>query len=198
MGRLLFVAMLFFMTAGLVSAQAEAGLYQAADPLFTYTGAWVEVIDGDYVVMESNTAADSASFEFDGSAIILYRELFAASGATFEVCIDDECATITSSATADMRHIPVSYNTTGADPHTLTLENIDGGLFRLEYVIVIPPDDLNMLQSPNPSIQYFQLGSRVVGVDFVITGGDIALIILLAFLSVVLLCLVLIVRWQHG
>lgn len=171
----------------------------SSDPVFAFSGDWVQLVDGDYSVMESSTIGDAVSIEFAGSSVIIYRELLTAGAALVEICLDGVCSTISNtSVSADQQRVPVSFATTGASPHTMTLTNVDGGTFRLSAVLVLPDDELLSNSAPAPSVQYLTLESgRVVAVDFSATAGDIALFIVLAFLAGVNLYSLLLQRTQN-
>lgn len=192
----LILIVLIALTSYMVYAQ-DAGLYEAEDiETFAYVGeGWAQVIDGDYVVMESSQIGDSVSLDFNGSSIILYRSLHAVSGSTVEACIDESCATFTNAATINMARVPIAYVVSGTSPHSLTLTNLDGNIFQLDNVLIMPDDELHQIASPDPSKYFFALDSgRVVAIDFTISGGDIATIIFIVFLSVIMFAVFVTVR----
>lgn len=206
MRRLLSITLLLFITLAHADAQATPGQHEAeSSPDFTYEGTgWSQVVDGDYVVMESNEAGDVILFQFDGASISIFRTLFVSDGAMVGVCIDGDgsCTTITNHASGiEMPRIPVSYwvSDDAPSPHMLTLTNLDGGRFQIDSIMVFSAPSLPELQEIpavlSPTVEYFTLDGRVVGLDFIITGGDIAVVIFLAFLSSALVCFVLVIRW---
>lgn len=171
-----------------LASTANAGLFEAETaPEFAYSGTgWVQVVDGDYVVMESSEIGDEITFEFEGSSIIIFRELLllADSPATIEICLDSICSMVTNEASEYQRRVPVSFFAEGASPHSLNISNQDGGIFRIDFVIVMPEDDLTTAAVPSPSMHFLTLESgQIIAVDFSISGGEIAQIIFLAFLS---------------
>lgn len=199
----LFVFLLIMTIASRTLAQADSGLHEAESAIdFAYTGlGWLQIVDNDYVVMESSVLDDSASLEFVGSSVVIYRELLPLidNPATIEICLDSICTSISNLATENQKRVPISFATSGASPHNLTLTNLDGGVFRLDYVLVMPNEELQTINSPSPSLHYFTLESgRVVSVDFSISGGDITLSIFLAFLSSLTMYKIVMDRWHHG
>ena len=199
----LWITLIIFIYGNLALAQLTQGLFQAETATeFAYSGTgWVQIVDGDYVVMESSVLGDSVSLEFEGATIIIYREilLLADNPATVEICIDGDCTNITNLSSENQRRVPVSFATSGASPHSLTITNTDGGLFRLDYIIVMPDNDLLTTTSPSPSMDFLTLDSgRVVAVDFSITGGEITLSIFMAFLSALTMYKIVMDRWHHA
>lgn len=202
MKRLLLLTLTFFMMSHYGQAQtspANAGLHEAESaPEFAFTGTgWVQVVDGDYVVMESSDLGDEVSFEFNGASIILFRELLLVedSPAVVEVCLDAICTPLSNEATELQVRVPIAFFADGASPHHLTISNTDGGIFRLDYLIVMPENDLEAIAAPAPSTVFMSLESgQVVAVDFSITGGEIAQIIFLALLSGLVAYLIVILR----
>lgn len=196
--RLILSVFIILISSFTVFAQeVEQGLYEAENlDVFNYVGSgWTQVIDGDYVVMESVEIDDSVSLEFNGGSIIIFRSLHAISGAMIEACIDSDCSTFSNAAAIDMARIPIAFSVSGTSPHSMTLTNLDGNFFQFDNVIVLPDDELQSISAPDPSKQFFALdGGRVVSVDFSISGGDIAAIIFLAFNATVLFALFVTVR----
>ena len=203
--------MLIFTIANVALAQSEVGLYQAEDySVFTYSGTgWTEVVNGDYIRMRSTDIGDSVSFDFTGSSIIIYRNLLSTLPPTVDVCIDTTCTSLDNAASADVASYPAAFLSTG-QAATLTITNTDGRNFYFDYVIVMPVQDagggtgsggsqLQTIYAPEPSMYYLSLESgRVVGIDFSISGGEIAISIFLAFLSTISLANFVLDRWHHG
>lgn len=344
MRNLLAFTTLMMLFAVLGTVKAQSGLYEAEDySRFTYTGSgWVELVDGDYIVMESSQAGDLVEFSFIGTDVILYRELiddpiddattggspngtgitsgnasngfndvnsdwvewsssysgdtigytfpspkavtrftirarnsfshraprdfnleyfdgsswqlaesytgytswlngetktftvenfflsdqwrlawvnsndasflsiseiemFTRTSGTMRVCIDALCTSVTNTSSQRQINMPVAFSTTGSS-HTLSIENLDGGTFRLNHVLILSSTGesgsdpiLPETIAPDPSRHHFVLDSgRVVALDFVISGGDIATIILLVFLSSIVVFMFMNARFSNG
>ena len=197
----IWIALLIMTFPITVFAQALPGLHESESADFAYTGTgWIQVVDGDYSVMESSVIDDSVSLEFEGASLIIYRELLpvADTPAIVEICIDDSCANIANTANENQRRVPISFVANGASPHVLTISNTDGGVFRLDYVIVMPDDELQSIIVPSPSVHFLTLESgRVVAIDFSISGGDIITGVFLAFLSSLTMFKIVMDRWHH-
>lgn len=198
-----FLLCLIITIASRTLAQADTGLHEAESALdFAYTGSgWLQIVDSDYVVMESSILSDSVSLEFVGSSVVIYRELLPLidNPATVEICLDAICTSISNLANELQKRVPISFVASGTSPHELTLTNSDGGIFRLDYVLILPEEELHPINSPSPSRQYFTLESgRIVSVDFNISGGDITTIIFLSFLSALSMYKFVMDRWHHG
>lgn len=159
------------------------GYYEAETSIdLVFTGSWVQVVDGDYSYMESNTLGDSVSFVVAASQVIFYRELLASPdvSAIVEICINAVCETFTSESLDAQRRVPIAYSLSGSSEYEITLENTDGGLIRLDALLALPAATLDEPLAPDAAIQYVNLNGYTVGIDWKLSGGDIAIIILLA------------------
>lgn len=124
------------------------------------------------------------------------------------VCVGALCNSFSNSSSERRIDIPVAFSSEEGT-HTLSITNLAGGLFRLNNIIVmsstesdgspLPAPLLEETIAPDPSRHHFVLDSgRVVALDFVISGGDIATSILLVFLSSITVFMFMNGRFSNG
>lgn len=123
------------------------------------------------------------------------------------ICVDALCTSVLNQSFVNRIDQPIAFDVEQGS-HTLTMTNVSGNTFRFNYVIVLAavvsegggsdpilPETI----APDPSRHYFTLDSgRVVAIDFVLSGGDITTIILLAFLSSVTVYRFVAARWSDA
>lgn len=200
MKRCLFIVIVFLSCAG-VFAQSDAllpGLHEAeSEALLTYyTGSgWAQLVDGSYTTVESSALGDSVSFVVSGSQIVIYRELLATGGANAQICVDALCAEFGNSASIDQRDVPIAYPIT--EGAAVTITNSDGGLLRIDSFLILAAPQLDPVQAPDPSRQYFTLDDgSIAAVDQTISGGDVIQIALTAAVIALLVVLLVVVLWK--
>lgn len=189
---------------GIGSADAQEtpllpGLYEAeSDALQShYSGTgWVQVVDGDYSIMETATADDSVSFSVSGSQLVIYRELLAVDGATAEICVDELCTALTSISSTDQRGVPVAFPVEDGSVVTLTLES---GTLRLDSFLVWPLlGELSEVPAPSPALEFVTLADgSIATVERSIRGGEIVQIALSTATAALLLILVVVTVWKR-
>lgn len=202
MRRSIAIALVTMSIAAAASAQTvtlSPGLYEAESPdlLSEYTGSWVQVVDGDYSVMESATIDDAVSFTVSGTQLVVYRELFAAGGGTAEICIDSVCGTFTNISSVDQKAIPVAFAVD--DGSVVTITNEDGGLIRLDSFLLLSNIEATpeVLPAPDPAREYVMMADgEIAAVDRVISGGDVVLIGIGAAQVALLLSLLVVSAWK--
>lgn len=202
MKRLLIILCFAILSVIPVTAELNPGFYQAEDQTLTdlvYTGTgWTQLVDGDYVVMDSTEQADELAFQFSGRQLVLYRDLLASDSALMQICIDAICSTFTSASTEDQRSVPIAYAVD--DPsavYDVTVTNTDGGTFRLDALLIIDGQVLAEVDPPSPTVQYTQIGDYVAAVDWTISGGDLLTITLLAAVFTALIAQIGIQLWKE-
>lgn len=177
----------------------QPGLYEAESvalqPYYSGSG-WVQVVDGDYIVMETATAEDSVSFIASGSQIVIYRELLALDGATAEICVDELCTAFTSISSTDQRGVPSAYPIEDGSTITVTLES---GTLRLDRFMIWPlAGELSELPPPNPALEYVTLADGTIAtVERSIRGGEIVQIALMAALTALMLIQIVVTAWKR-
>lgn len=200
MKRFLILACFSILIAHTVTAAELSQGYYAAETTadLVYTGdGWVQLVDGDYVVMESTQQADEVAFQFTGGQLVIYRDLLAEGAAAMELCIDAVCTTITSSGSGDQRSVPVAFSVDNADAmHDVTLTNMDGGIFRLDAILIIAGEGLDATTAPSPTLHFVQIGDHTAAVDWTISGGDVVTIAFLFAVFTVLLAQIGVQLWK--
>lgn len=174
---------------GLWEAESETLL-----PYYTGEG-WVQVVDGDYQMMESTAVEDSVSFPVSGSQLVIYRELLSEGAATAEICIDSACTSLTSESSIDQRSVPIAYPV--EDGSEVTITNVDGGTLRLDSFLLLSRSELHEQPAPDPAREYVVLpDGTLAAVDRTLTGGEIVQIALSAAQIVLLVLVVVLLAWK--
>jgi hypothetical protein len=185
-----------------VAAQTDTlqpGLYEAESDTLQpyYAGAgWVQVVDGDYSVMETAVEGDSVSFTVSGSQLVLYRELLAVDGGTAEICVNALCATFSSISSTDQKGVPIAFPVE-ADA-TVTVTHISGTLRLDSFLLFGLPDELEPVPPPDPAAEYVALADGSLAVIYrSISGGEILQIALSGAVLTALLVLIVVTAWKR-
>lgn len=197
---LIFLTLIAFVSA--VNAQDAPVLItgltelESSDLVTGFSGAgWSVVIDGDYSVMESSEVGDSFVFEVGlGDQLILYRELLSAGGGEMEICVDSLCGSFSSVSTIDQRGAMLALE--AADGTSVSIENLDGGLIRLDAILILDAPELNPLVI-DPTVELSVLpGGEVVGIDRVIDGAQVWQLALQGANLALLIALIVVTAWK--
>ena len=201
MKRCLFLT-LFVCIASSVAAQGDAllpGLYEAESvslqPYYAGTG-WVQIVDGDYSVMETTTQGDSVSFTVSGSQLVLYRELLAVDGATAEICVDALCTAFSSISSTDQKGVPIAFPVEVDATVTITH---DSGTLRLDsFLLLAGPDPLGTVPPPDAATEYVVLvDGTIAAIDRRVSGGEVVQIALGAATLTALIVLIVVTAWKR-
>lgn len=209
--RLLSVIFFALWFAGSVyAAPYPQGAYEFEDcgANCTLSGSWIVSVWGAVEYLDSSVASESVSFDVLGAYLLIYRQVYAGAG-SMEVCVDASCTTFDNSNSWTDYSYPVIVSLTGSN--TITITNLNNIALRLDQFIVLdapgagspfptptPDADPYVVYAVQPECRYETLDENIVSVCYTITGGDIGIIIFLAFIASALIGLTLIIRWQQN
>lgn len=225
---LFFLASLLWHGVAVYAATLEQGYYEAEAciaPNCSFSGTWSVVVDGARSYVFTSTNASAFSFTAKGKTLLIYRASGVGSG-TMTVCVGASCTAVTNSSSTSVLSYPVAFALTGGTD-TVTVTATSSSPFYIDSWMIldapyIPPPtatagptatpgasptpsgtatpDSGLVISVQPECRYENLGGEIVSICYTITGGDIGVIIFLAFLTAVIVGLVLVVQWRpkHG
>ncbi len=182
-----------------IDTPLTSGLYEAeGSPLLsTFSGAWVQVLDGDYSIMESVAGGDSVSLLVVGQQLVIYRELLAMDGATAEICINETCTEFGNSSSIDQRGVPIAFPLDD-DENEVVITN-EGGTLRLDSFLILdnPEPELLEVEAPDPTRLYITLSDgSMAAIDQVISGGEVIQSSILAGVFALLVVILAVLAWK--
>ncbi len=153
------------------------GLYSSMDPNILYSGNWLAYTSSDAigsVLRYSNDLNATASFQFTGNNLTLYRTRFSSAGA-MKVCIDAQpCQTVDNYQLALQWAAPVTFSNLGSGTHQVVISNLSGNYIGIEAVQVRDtsiPLAAGLYQETDPSVSY--TGSWISAAVPQANGGSI-------------------------
>lgn len=189
----------------------------------TLIGSWTTVTSGAQTNLNTSTTSGYIEFQVTGRYLLIYRA--AANGfGTMTVTVNGSAVIVSNDNGGTTTYMPYIHALpTGTNTVRITANSI---FLFLDYFIVldeayIPPPtatpsatatpgasptpagtpmpETNLVISVQPECRYETLGEEIVAVCRTITGGDIGIIIFLAFVASLLVGIVLVIRWgQRG